>query len=57
MLDINFIRQNPEKVKQGCQNKNIDIDISELLENLGFQVSHYQDLKRDEFETKILHYH
>ena len=32
MLDINFIRNNPEKVKQGCQNKNVDIDIPKLLE-------------------------
>ncbi|MBZ9572743.1 serine--tRNA ligase [Patescibacteria group bacterium] len=31
MLDINFIRQNPEKVKQGCQKKNVDVDIDELL--------------------------
>lgn len=32
MLDINFIRQNPEKVKEGCRNKNVDIDIDRLLE-------------------------
>ncbi len=31
MLDINFIRQNPEKVKEGCRNKNVNVDISELL--------------------------
>ena len=31
MLDINFIRQNPEKVKEACQKKNIDVDISKLL--------------------------
>ncbi|MDI6883015.1 MAG: serine--tRNA ligase [Patescibacteria group bacterium] len=32
MLDINFIRQNPDKVKQGCQKKNVDVDIDRLLE-------------------------
>ena len=32
MLDINFIRQNPDKVKEGCRKKNIDVDISKLLE-------------------------
>lgn len=32
MLDINFIRQNPEKVKQGCQKKQVDVDIDKLLE-------------------------
>lgn len=32
MLDINFIRQNPEKVKQACKNKGINVDIDRLLE-------------------------
>ncbi len=32
MLDINFIRQNPEKVKKGCLKKQVDIDINRLLE-------------------------
>lgn len=32
MLDINFIRQNPEKVKQACKNKGVDVDIDRLLE-------------------------
>jgi len=32
MLDIKFIRQNPEKVKEGCRKKGADIDISHLLE-------------------------
>lgn len=32
MLDINFIRQNPEKVKQGAQKKGVKVDINLLLE-------------------------
>ncbi len=32
MLDINFIRQNPEKVKEGCKKKNVDVDIDKLLD-------------------------
>lgn len=32
MLDIEFIRQNPNKVKQGCQNKQVKVDIDKLLE-------------------------
>jgi len=32
MLDIKYIRENPEKVKEGCQKKNIDVDIDKLLE-------------------------
>jgi seryl-tRNA synthetase len=31
MLDIQYIRENPEKVKQAAQNKNISVDIDKLL--------------------------
>ena len=31
MLDIKFIRENPEKVKEGAKNKNIDVDVDEIL--------------------------
>ena len=31
MLDIKFIRQNPEKVKEGCSKKKIKCDINRLL--------------------------
>jgi len=31
MLDIKFIRENPEKVKEGCQKKGIKVDIERLL--------------------------
>lgn len=32
MLDIKFIRQNPEIVKEGCRKKQVDVDINRLLE-------------------------
>ena len=32
MLDIKFIRENPEKVKEGCKKKQVKVDIDRLLE-------------------------
>ena len=32
MLDIKFIRENPEKVKEGCKKKNVEVDIGKILE-------------------------
>jgi len=32
MLDIKFIRQNPDKVKKSCKNKQVKVDIDKLLE-------------------------
>ena len=32
MLDIKFIRQNPEKVKEACRKKRVEVDINRLLE-------------------------
>ena len=32
MLDIKFIRENPDKVKEGCRKKGIEVDIEKLLE-------------------------
>jgi len=32
MLDIKFIRQNPEKVKEACQKRQADVDVDKLLE-------------------------
>ena len=32
MLDIKFIRENPTKVKKACQDKQVKVDIDELLE-------------------------
>src|SRR3989338_4461503 len=31
MLDIKFIRQNPEVVKKAIKNKNVDLDLDKLL--------------------------
>ncbi len=32
MLDIKYIRENKEKIKEAARNKNIKIDIGELIE-------------------------
>jgi seryl-tRNA synthetase len=32
MLDIKFIRENPEKIKEGCQKKGVKVDIDRILE-------------------------
>jgi len=32
MLDINFIRENSQKVKEACLNKNVDINVDTVLE-------------------------
>ncbi len=32
MLDIKFIRENPDKVKDGCRKKGVEVDIEKLLE-------------------------
>ncbi|MEK7104240.1 MAG: serine--tRNA ligase [Patescibacteria group bacterium] len=32
MLDIKYIRENPEKVKQGAKNKGVEVDVDKLLE-------------------------
>ena len=32
MLDINFIRENSEKVKEACRNKNANVDVDRVLE-------------------------
>ncbi len=32
MLDIKFIRENPNKVKEGCRKKQMEVDIDHLLE-------------------------
>ena len=31
MLDINFIRENPEVVKKACKNKNANVDVDRVL--------------------------
>ena len=44
MLDIKFIRQNPDKVKEGCKKKGVKVDIDKLLE---------LDKKKREYLQKI----
>ena len=44
MLDIKFIRENPEKVKEGCKKKHVDCNIEQILE---------LDEKKREFLQKI----
>jgi len=44
MLDINFIRENPEKVKKACQDKQVKVDVDKLLE---------LDKKKRELMTEI----
>lgn len=32
MLDIKFIRENPDKIREACKNKKVDVNIDQLLE-------------------------
>jgi seryl-tRNA synthetase len=32
MLDIKFIRENPEKIKEGAKNKGVNVDVDEILQ-------------------------
>jgi len=32
MLDIKFIRQNIDKVKEGCNKKQVDVDVNKLVD-------------------------
>ena len=45
MLDIKFIRENPEKVKEGCAKKNVNVDVEALL---ALDVKKRQDLTKIE---------
>ncbi len=31
MLDLNFIRENPQKTKEACEKKNVKIDVDRIL--------------------------
>ena len=44
MLDINFIRENAEVVKNACKNKNVNCDVGKVLE---------LDKKKRELMTEI----
>ncbi len=58
MLDINFIRENPEVVKTAAKNKNIEVDVDQLLvldKDLTRLKKQLDDLrqKRNENSTKL----
>jgi len=44
MLDINFIRENPEVVKRAAEDKNVKVDVDELLE---------VDIERRELQAQV----
>jgi len=44
MLEIKFIRENPDKIKQACENRQVKVDINKLLE---------LDKQRREFLHKV----
>ena len=50
MLDIKFIRENPEEIKEAVKNKNIDLDVDQLL--LFDKERKRLILKIDELRTK-----
>ncbi len=45
MLDIKFIRENPKKVKEGCQKKQVKVDIDKLLKLDGVHRKLLQDIE------------
>jgi len=54
MLDIKFIRDNPDKVKQACKNKQVKVDIDQLLELDNQKRSYIQESERLRAEQKKL---
>lgn len=54
MLDINFIRQNPDKVKEACKNKQVKIDIDELLKLDKQRRKKIQELEKLRAERNII---
>ena len=54
MLDINFIRENPDKIKEVCQTKGIDLDIDKLLSLDGKRRKLIQESETLRFEQKKL---
>ena len=42
MLDINYIRENPDKVKEAAKNKNRIVDIDKILDLENKRVEHIQ---------------
>jgi len=54
MLDINFIRENSDKIKEVCQAKGIDLDIDKLLSLDGKRRKLIQESEALRFEQKKL---
>ena len=54
MLDIKFIRENPDKVKQACENKQIKVDIDQLLELDKQRRTYIQETEKLRSEQKKL---
>ncbi|XOB46521.1 MAG: serine--tRNA ligase [Candidatus Nealsonbacteria bacterium] len=54
MLDIKFIRQNPDKVKEGCRKKQVKIDINTLLELDRKRRNYLKDIESLRSEKKKL---
>ncbi len=60
MLDIKFIRENPEKVKEAMRNRNVDFDVDALLaidEKRRAMIKETDDLRsrQNEFADEISH--
>ena len=54
MLDIKFIRQNPNKVKEGCKKKQIEVDIDKVLELDEKRRNYIKEVEVLRFEQKKL---
>src|SRR3989339_660551 len=54
MLDIKFIRENADKIKEAIKNKNIDLDLDGLLETDGERVRALQYIEELNAEKNVL---
>jgi len=54
MLDIKFIRQNPNKVKEGCRKKQVKVDIDKVLELDEKRRNYLKEVEALRFEQKKL---
>jgi len=54
MIDIKFIRQNPNKVKEGCRKKQVKVDIDKVLELDKKKRNYLKEVEALRFEQKKL---
>lgn len=54
MIDIKFIRQNPNKVKEGCRKKQVKVDIDKVLELDEKRRNYLKEVEALRFEQKKL---